>query len=121
MDDTNPQSLNRYAYVKNNPTTLIDPKGLCPNCPPPPPQTCGHGFTVPQGQNPATWCYNHMGIGSGILPGTLGWLPGTSEDTIAGNDIFDAIAGTPGTYLTQDQYGNLALASPPHSGAKLKT
>jgi RHS repeat-associated protein len=31
-DVTNPQSLNRYAYVLNNPTTLIDPLGLqgCP-------------------------------------------------------------------------------------------
>ena len=27
-DLTNPQSLNRYAYVLNNPTTLVDPKGL---------------------------------------------------------------------------------------------
>jgi RHS repeat-associated protein len=27
-DVTNPQSLNRYAYVLNNPTTLIDPLGL---------------------------------------------------------------------------------------------
>jgi len=27
-DITNPQSLNRYAYVLNNPTTLIDPLGL---------------------------------------------------------------------------------------------
>jgi RHS repeat-associated protein len=27
-DVTNPQSLNRYAYVRNNPTTLIDPLGL---------------------------------------------------------------------------------------------
>jgi RHS repeat-associated protein len=39
VDLTNPQSLNRYAYVMNNPTTLIDPSGLCtpgtPNCPPP--------------------------------------------------------------------------------------
>ena len=26
----NPQSLNRYAYALNNPTTLTDPKGLCP-------------------------------------------------------------------------------------------
>jgi RHS repeat-associated protein len=24
----NPQSLNRYVYVQNNPTTLVDPKGL---------------------------------------------------------------------------------------------
>src|SRR3989442_1712384 len=31
-DITNPQSLNRYAYVLNNPTDLIDPLGLDP-CP----------------------------------------------------------------------------------------
>lgn len=57
------QSLNRYAYVTNNPTTLTDPSGLGPQQ-----QTCGHGFQVPFGQNPATWCYNHMGIGSGSGP-----------------------------------------------------
>ena len=28
----NPQSLNRYAYVLNNPCTLIDPFGLAPQC-----------------------------------------------------------------------------------------
>ena len=37
-DITNPQSLNRYAYVMNNPTSAVDPLGLCsagqPNCPP---------------------------------------------------------------------------------------
>ncbi len=27
-DILNPQSLNRYAYVLNNPTNLIDPQGL---------------------------------------------------------------------------------------------
>jgi len=27
-DITNPQSLNRYAYALNNPTTLTDPLGL---------------------------------------------------------------------------------------------
>ena len=29
-DITNPQSLNRYAYALNNPTTLTDPSGLGP-------------------------------------------------------------------------------------------
>jgi RHS repeat-associated protein len=29
-DITNPQSLNRYAYVLNNPCSLVDPLGLCP-------------------------------------------------------------------------------------------
>jgi hypothetical protein len=62
------QSLNRYAYVGNNPTTLIDPSGLQGNGTV---QTCGHGFVVPQGQNPATYCYNHMGIGSGSGPGAF--------------------------------------------------
>jgi RHS repeat-associated protein len=33
-DVTNPQSLNRYAYVLNNPTTLVDPSGL-QGCRPP--------------------------------------------------------------------------------------
>jgi RHS repeat-associated protein len=28
VDPTNPQSLNRYAYVVNNPTTLVDPLGM---------------------------------------------------------------------------------------------
>jgi uncharacterized protein RhaS with RHS repeats len=29
-DISNPQSLNRYTYVLNQPTTLIDPTGLDP-------------------------------------------------------------------------------------------
>jgi RHS repeat-associated protein len=33
-DISNPQSLNRYAYVRNNPTTLTDPSGLCSKDPP---------------------------------------------------------------------------------------
>jgi RHS repeat-associated protein len=61
---TNPQSLNRYAYVVNNPTTLTDPLGLdgCNvwnvsyegsgsppwnNCPPSPPPGCDVYDTEP--------------------------------------------------------------------------
>lgn len=39
-DVTNPQSLNRYGYVLNNPTTLTDPSGLGP-CDPFDPIDCG--------------------------------------------------------------------------------
>jgi RHS repeat-associated protein len=31
-DVTNPQSMNRYAYALNNPTSLVDPSGLDPTC-----------------------------------------------------------------------------------------
>ncbi len=39
-DITNPQSLNRYAYVLNNPTTLTDPMGLQNPCANGPSSTC---------------------------------------------------------------------------------
>ncbi len=42
---SNPQSLNRYAYVLNNPTTFVDPLGLTeqvlPGCDPSDPEACG--------------------------------------------------------------------------------
>jgi RHS repeat-associated protein len=34
IDITNPQSLNRYAYVLNDPTNMVDPLGLLSECPP---------------------------------------------------------------------------------------
>ena len=33
-DISNPQSLNRYSYVANNPTSVVDPLGLQGGCPP---------------------------------------------------------------------------------------
>ncbi len=50
VDLTNPQSLNRYAYVMNNPTTLIDPSGLHP-CVGPPPCVSANLDNEPQSSN----------------------------------------------------------------------
>jgi RHS repeat-associated protein len=55
-DITNPQSLNRYAYVMNSPTSLTDPLGLCqpvngiPCHPVYDPSTCD-GIACPSGSS----------------------------------------------------------------------
>ena len=50
-DITNPQSLNRYAYVTNNPTSLTDPLGLQGGCMPGSEQAgmCRNGTYYPPG------------------------------------------------------------------------
>jgi RHS repeat-associated protein len=73
-----PQSLNRYAYVVNNSLSAIDPLGLKPYLVDPVPTTCPPD------------CF-----GTGV------------SGIVLGNDIFDAISGEPGTYLSQDMYGNV--------------
>ncbi|HEV2499835.1 MAG TPA: RHS repeat-associated core domain-containing protein [Terriglobia bacterium] len=60
-DITNPQSLNRYAYALNNPTTLTDPSGLCPPCrfklpmPLPSPGIDEFGYAYPDVLGPEGW------------------------------------------------------------------
>ena len=64
-DITNPQSLNRYAYVMNNPTTLVDPLGLDDQL------ICG----------PVVWNPNGGSNGQGgweqncVAPPEAGWEP----------------------------------------------
>ena len=84
---SNPQTWNRYSYVANTPTSFKDPLGLTRyylQCPPP-----GHGGR----------CVSASG-GSDCADLTCQY---------AGNDIFDAIAGAPGTYISYNMYGQLSF------------
>jgi hypothetical protein len=83
---SNPQTWNRYTYVTNNPSGLKDPLGRSFVVLKPPPVTASDWFS-------------------------LGW--GEGGTAIFGNDIFDAIAGMPGTYLSYDMYGNLSFGLSP--------
>jgi RHS repeat-associated protein len=84
MGITNPQSLNRYSYVSNDPTNAVDPSGLCANL-------IGDGceFAI---ENPTPNEYGHFLIGGGggglgdILGGILGALNGGG---FGGNSISD--------------------------------
>ena len=101
MDLTNPQSLNRYAYVSNNPLNAVDPVGL----------------DQVKLLDPAT-CDGIACGGNGVLGGGIGggggifgasYTPGLPGGVILGNDIFDAISGAPGTYVSTDMYGNIGF------------
>jgi RHS repeat-associated protein len=84
VDLANPQSLNRYAYVMNNPTTLIDPLGL---------QSPGDNCSGKTGASLAdcvkgVYCTFFLGAcGSTVLGGAwdpFGWL--TTSDIVGGNN-----------------------------------
>jgi RHS repeat-associated protein len=81
VSPSKPQTWNRYAYVTNNPLALVDPLGLKPYL-----YQCG---------SDGTGCGGNGGGGYGGI--------------VWGNDIFDAIAGAPGTYVSADMYGNLSF------------
>ena len=83
MDITNPQSLNRYAYVNNDPINFIDPFGLddhkCSN------QT---GCHPAQGDDLAANCWTYAGPGM-ALP--CSW--GGGGATVDGIEVPSSLAG----------------------------
>lgn len=81
VDPVTPQLFNRYALVGNNPETLSDRWGLRPDV-----------RREVENTDNDWWCFCSTSAG----------------DVIMGNDIFDAIAGTPGTYISYDFYGNMS-------------
>ena len=87
-DPTNPQSLNRYAYVLNNPTTLTDPLGL-QGCPPGT-SSIGPGQCAGQASSPtaALWWDEFDLLDLATTPTALGVaMPVNSEGGIDLNDI----------------------------------
>ena len=83
-DISNPQSLNRYAYVLNNPTNFIDPLGLTAN----PADPCYDSyFAMTHAECPTAWPYpgptigpdpGGGGGGGGASGGQAGAMPGNA-------------------------------------------
>jgi RHS repeat-associated protein len=87
---TDPQSLNRYAYARNTPLSVIDPTGL----------NLRNPFTNYGGGYCDSICQETGGGGG------AGY--GTGIETF-GYDIFDAIGGAPGTYVSYNIYGQMSF------------
>jgi RHS repeat-associated protein len=85
-DITNPQSLNLYAYVLNNPTSMVDPLGLDGGFSPP---GCSSGMPTVEcyGGIPGFWSTGFPLQGPGVLQGggdefdllQAGILPGVTQ------------------------------------------
>jgi len=95
----NPQSFNRYAYVRNNPTTLIDPLGLGDVVP------CGHAVPCGVGAGNIGPPPTYIGIDGGAPIDLGSGLVGSSESTgvcTGGNCDFPSAysSGNPGNQGT---------------------
>ena len=72
-DISDPQTLNKYAYVRNNPVNLIDPTGSCgqePNdpCPPQPNPWGGNWYIPPMPPVPIGCSMGGTGFGESCSP-----------------------------------------------------
>jgi len=87
-DITNPQSLNRYAYARNNPTALIDPVGLgpCPLVNDVAPPGCGNGGGNDFGSFTVDGMAVSNSLGQAVLAGGFGvQCPGNACEFFATN------------------------------------
>jgi len=92
----NPQSWNRYAYVLNNPLRATDPSGM----------VMTKQSAVPGG---LAECATDLGCILNWVASTGGGGGGGGGGFILGNDIFDAISGAPGTFLSISPFGTLSF------------
>jgi RHS repeat-associated protein len=88
FNPSDPQTLNRYVYVRNSPQENTDPAGLCVgNTGGPAEKNTGKCRYSP---NPDALAKN--------------W-----SEPIWGNDVFDALEGAPGTFMYTDMRGNVGF------------
>lgn len=127
-DITNPQSLNRYAYVENNPTTYVDPLGLnrclgsIGSC------TVGNWGNEP---DPIVWAGGEFGlqnipivVNTGIFvpafPGQQGYdisaALSVGNDLTGGNSLTMAGINPEPGYLLTPTVGNAFMLSGPAAG-----
>ncbi len=126
-DITNPQSLNRYAYVLNNPASLVDPLGLdsmtsygpeiAPGCPALPAGLPAIAYQ--QAQKCGTWLRNfkyNTGY-AGCMSGEYGCGPGGNSAYTYGEDFFDVLAsGNSEGTVWVDANGNVGYTVNPING-----